>query len=267
MPVARTSRTVLATAVMSILVVLAMVAVSLLARDNADLHRRAQVVAEQLHGSAEEMSALKWEVNTEILTGAPDLSTNGVAYTSGARILEQLGAESSQLARLQPGADSERLTNDVQELTAASLQSVSVASSTRERSALASVQGTFTPILNRIDMDTASAAQHQQASAASVLEGSLLASIGSLLLGIAVLAGLGWRLAYVHRRVALEDEVRTIERRTERRIRALLERSSDVVTVLGLDLRVRWSGSVRAAAAGPRARLAHRGADQLDRAP
>ena len=44
----------------------------------------------------------------------------------------------------------------------------------------------------------------------------------------------------------LADEIRAIERRSEQRLRALVEQSSDVVTVLGRDLLTRWqAGSIR----------------------
>ncbi len=82
--------------------------------------------------------------------------------------------------------------------------------------------------------------------ATGALERSLVASIGSLLLGVAVLGGLGWRLARTRRSAILAEQVRAIERRSEQRVRALVEHSSDVVTVLGRDLRVRWqAASVR----------------------
>ena len=97
-----------------------------------------------------------------------------------------------------------------------------------------------------MDSDAQRIAEHQQAVAAGALERSLVASIGSLLLGVGALAGLGLRLARVRRRAVLAEEVRAVERRSEQRIRALVEHSSDVVTVLGRDLRVRWqAASVR----------------------
>lgn len=40
------------------LVVVAMVAAAVLARQSADLHRRAQVLAEQVHAATQELSAL-----------------------------------------------------------------------------------------------------------------------------------------------------------------------------------------------------------------
>jgi diguanylate cyclase (GGDEF)-like protein/PAS domain S-box-containing protein len=50
----------------------------------------------------------------------------------------------------------------------------------------------------------------------------------------------------MRRSAILTEQVRAIERRSEQRIRALVEHSSDVVTVLGPDLRVRWqAASVR----------------------
>lgn len=61
----------------SVLVVPAMVAAAVISQRSSDLHRRAQVVAEQIRASSEEMSALKWRTNTLVLTGGADLSSSG----------------------------------------------------------------------------------------------------------------------------------------------------------------------------------------------
>ena len=98
----------------------------------------------------------------------------------------------------------------------------------------------FQPILNRLDDDAQQAADHEQAVAASTLRRLLWGSIGSLLLGVFALVGLTVRHGRAQRRAMLEKEVRAVERLGEQRIRALVERSSDVATVLGRDLCVRW---------------------------
>ena len=51
------------------LVVLAMVGAAIVSHRSSDLHRRAQVVAEQIRASSQEMSALKWRTNTLVLLG------------------------------------------------------------------------------------------------------------------------------------------------------------------------------------------------------
>ncbi len=237
-----------AVGLMSVLVVLAMVSAAVLSSRSADVHRRAQVLAEQVHASTQELSALKWRANSEVLAGTADLSSNGTLVLDGARIISELNGEIGELERLQPGADAERLQRDVQEAYVGGLKVLALAGGRRHLShgTLTTMQTSFQPLLDRMDTDAQRTAEHQQAVASGALERSLVASIGSLLLGVGALAGLGLRLARLRRRAVLAEEVRAVERRSEQRIRALVEHSSDVVTVLGRDLRVRWqAASVR----------------------
>jgi len=232
----------------SVLVVLAMVAVAVISLEAADSHRRAQVLVQQLRASSQEMSALKWRANTEVLAGTADLSLSGPFVRDGVRILSQLNNEVTQLQKQDPGSDTERLGRDVAQLIAGSLQALDATrrSGAASKAALARTQDQFQPILDRLDRDAQREPQHQQAVAAGAIQRSLWASIASVLLGVGLLAVLGRRLASVRRRTQMADELRAVERRSEQRIRALVEHSSDVVTVLGRDLRVRWqAASVR----------------------
>ncbi len=233
---------------LSVLVVVGMVAVSVVSRQAADSHRRAQVLAEQLRASSQEMSALKWRANTQLLSGTADFSTSGKLVSDGARILAQLHDEVTEYQRDQPGADARRLWDDVQELISGSIHGLDGARGVdpRSGSALAQMQNQFQPVLDRMDVDAARAAGHQRAIATAALQSLMWASIGSLLLGVCLLAVLGWRLASLRRRTVLAEEIRAVERRSEQRLRELVEHSSDVVTLLGQDLRVRWqAASVR----------------------
>jgi len=222
-----------------------MVAAAIVSQQSSDLHRRAEVMAEEIRASSQEMSTFKWRTNTEVLTGTANLSESGALVSDGTRILSQLSTETAQLVKLQGGRDSDRLARDVQELLAASLQALSAARNPGARS-LAQIQDQFQPILDRMDNNAQQAAQHQQAVAAEAISRSLWSSIASVVLGVGLLGVLGWRLAILQRRNAVAEQTRAIERRNDQRIRALLEDSSDVVTVLGRDLGVRWqAASVR----------------------
>ena len=232
----------------SVLVVLAMVAAAVISRQSSDLHRRAQVVAEQIRASSQEMSALKWRANTLMLIGTADLSSSGGIVGDGTRILTELNGEAAQLSKLEPGPDAQRLVRDAQQLFVASVQAAGASRVVRSSSpaSLARIQDQFQPILDRMDRDAHLAARHQQMIAGQALGRSLWLSIGSMLLGIGMLGLLGWRLASVNRRSALTDKERAMERRSEQRVRALVDDASEVVTVLGRDLRVRWqAASVR----------------------
>ncbi|MGO9902727.1 MAG: putative bifunctional diguanylate cyclase/phosphodiesterase [Solirubrobacteraceae bacterium] len=232
-----------ATVVMAVVVVVAMVVVADLAARSADLHRRAQVVVEQIRVSGEEMSAFKWMANTEVLEGTADFSLDGPLVREGAGITTQLDAEVAQLGKLAPGSATARLHTDIKRLFSSELQELSIARGPRTTASLAAMQARFEPIIDRLDSDAQQAAQQQQAVASGAVQRLLLGSIGSLLLGVLALVGLIVRQGRVQRRSVLAEQVRAVERRSEQRIRALVERSSDVVTVLGRDLHVRWQAA------------------------
>jgi diguanylate cyclase (GGDEF)-like protein/PAS domain S-box-containing protein len=180
-----------------------------------------------------------------VLAGTADLSLGGPLVAEGARVISELSAEVAALGKLMPGRDALRLQRDVQQVYLSGLQQLALARGSARLSpaTLAVMQAGFQPPLDRLDDDARRAAQHEQAVAAGALHRALLASIGSLLLGIAALAGLGLRLASTHRSALLAEEVRAVERRSEQRVRALVEHSSDVVTVLDRELRVRWQAA------------------------
>jgi diguanylate cyclase (GGDEF)-like protein/PAS domain S-box-containing protein len=229
-------------------IVAAMVAAAVLSRQAADSHRRAQVLAEQLLASSQEMSALKWRVNTEVLKGTVDLSRSGANAREGARILGRLNAEATQLRQLQPGVDSQHLYDDVQQLIAGSISSLDLAQgiTPQAKSTLAQLQKNFQPILDRMERDAGRAAAHEQTVAARALSNLQWVSIGSLLVGVLLLAALGWRLEALRRRSVLAEELREHERRSEQRTHELVEHSSDVITLLRPDLTIQWqAGSVR----------------------
>jgi diguanylate cyclase (GGDEF)-like protein/PAS domain S-box-containing protein len=243
MPVGR-----LVIGLLSVLVVVGMVAAAVFARQSADTHRRAQVLAEQVHASTQELSALKWRADADVLARTADLSLGGSLVREGARIVSELNTEIARLQRLQPGVDAQRLERDVQATYAGGMQALALAAGHRRLSqgTLTTMQDTFQPLVDRIDADARRIALHQQAVAARALNRSLAAEIGSLLLGVVVLAALGLRLGQLRRRAALAAQARAVERRSDQRIRALVEHSSDVIMVLGRDLRIRWqAASVR----------------------
>jgi diguanylate cyclase (GGDEF)-like protein/PAS domain S-box-containing protein len=241
--IASISRDGLLTLLISILVVLAMVAAAAFARQTADQHRRAEVLAEQVHGSFEELTAFKWEADTYVAQGTANFRLDSPFVARGFRIMSQLTDEVRRLHHLVAEPDTERLQRDVQDLYAGSLQMLAVMRSHGPVPANDQDQNTFEPALHRMDRDAQLTAAHQRSVAGGALEFAWIGSIGSLLLGVCALSGLAWRLARQRRRAALEGEVRAVERRSEQRIRALVELSRDVVTVLDRDLRVRWQAA------------------------
>jgi diguanylate cyclase (GGDEF)-like protein len=243
--VARVSRRGMAVVAMSVLVVLAMVAAATFSRQSSDVHRRAQILVEQLRGDAQQLSALRWRVNTQMLLGNQNLAP---VVSEGVGLVSTMNDELKQLGELQPGADTARLKADVEQFYAVGSQQLATlrqltAAKKNPDSLQGRIASQFQPILDRMDRDAQRAALHQQTIAAAAIQRSDILSIGSMLLGLVALAALSLRFGRLHRHAMLADEVRVIERRSEHRIRALIEHSSDVVTVLGRDLLVRWQAA------------------------
>lgn len=113
--------------------------------------------------------------------------------SDGARILMQLNNEATQLIKLEPGTDAQRLRRDAEQLFAASVEAAGASRGVESSShaSLVRIQDQFQPILDRMN----------------------------------------------------DDNERAMERRSEQRIRALVDDATDVVTLLGHDLRVRWQAA------------------------
>ena len=265
----RVTRGALAMGLLSVLVVLAMVAVAVVSRQAADSHRRAQVLAEQLRASSQEMSALKWRANTQVLSGTADFSTTGSLVSAGARILAQLHAEVTEFRRAQPGADTQRLWDDVQELIAGSVQR----SRRRQRrqsqvpATLTQMQKQFQPILDRMDVDAQRAAQHQQAVATAgprepAVGVDRFAAAGSVPAGGTLVAP--GEPSPAHRAGRGGARRRAPQRAADPRARRALQRRRHTA---GARLARALAGRIGARPAGDRARLAGRHADHIDCAP
>ena len=244
------SRGAAAFGAMFVLVVVAMVAAAVISQDSADTHRRAQLLAVEVRTATQELTSVKWQANSEVLAGTADadLSGNGLLVREGLQAMGQLTTDLAHLEHLAPGADVTTLRRDIEQVYVSGLQQLARARGPKplSKATLTAMQSGFQPPLDRLDADAQRTAEQQQAVAAAALERSLEASIASLLLGVGALVGLGWRFMRMRRRTVLAEQARSTERRSERRIRALVEHSSDVVTVLGSDLRVRWqAASVR----------------------
>ena len=185
-----------AAVVMSLVVVLAMVAVAAFSRQSADVHRRAQVLVEELRGDAQELSSLRWRVNTEVLLGNADLAP---VVTEGVGLVSAMNAQLAQLGELQPGADTDRLRDDVHQFYAIGSQQLAAlraltAAKKNPNELGGRIASQFQPVLDRMDSDVQRASLHQQVVAGAAIERADIGSIGSMLLGLAALAALGWRL-------------------------------------------------------------------------
>ena len=101
----------------------------------------------------------------------------------------------------------------------------------------------FHPTVARLNADADAAARAEARVANRAGARAVTAFVASLVVGIVALVLLGWRHQRLRRRAALAAQRLTIEGRSDRRIRALLEHSTDALTVIGPDLHVRWTAS------------------------
>ena len=101
----------------------------------------------------------------------------------------------------------------------------------------------FGPALQALNNDSLTDAAVQQRVADAAAARSRVAYIGSLVIGLALLVLLGLQLYRIRRRSLLIEERRSTQRRTEQRVRALVEHSSDIITVVGPELTIRWQSN------------------------
>jgi diguanylate cyclase (GGDEF)-like protein/PAS domain S-box-containing protein len=228
----------------SLAIVATMVLVASHARQKADDARRAQALVERLHGGAEEIVALKSEALLRLATSEkppsvvlrPLVAAGGHAFAGLTRTQRDLGA-------LLPLEQTAQLARDLGRLSTAGGRLVSAASA---RGFGDVSDRDFTPALERFHAHLEAVLRDQKRAADAAGERSAVAFFGALGGGLVTLLLLTLWLERVRRRGAVAESVRAVERHSEERIRALVEHASDVVTVVGRDLVIRWqAGSAR----------------------
>ena len=98
----------------------------------------------------------------------------------------------------------------------------------------------FSPAMKRLERATSTAAQRQDQRAEAALVRARTGGVASLVVGVLLLALLGWRLHRIQGGSALAEQARAVERRGEERLHALVRHSSDVVAVIDPTSRVLW---------------------------
>ena len=127
------------------------------------------------------------------------------------------------------------------------------------RQGMTATEALFAPTVDALNQDAVKAAAAQRRIARQAADRAGFAFFGSLAVGLVLLVLLGFQLHRTRRGASLDKQQRTLEQRSERRIRALVEHSSDIIVVVGPDLTVRWqSTSVEAG-------LGHSASDVLGR--
>jgi len=109
--------------------------------------------------------------------------------------------------------------------------------------AIATVNTKLIPMLTKLDQATAAAYDMEAANAQLSAKHASWVYSGTLIAGLLLLVILGARLSRLRHKSALVEERRVVEVRAERRLRGLIEHSSDIILVVNADLTVRWQSS------------------------
>ncbi len=220
----------------------AMIVTAGMAQRDAERHQRVQVLVERVHAYSQEVASIVWQGVDEMwATGRQPAGVIGHGFIAWGQLTSSLSAlrtaDSSQDTR-RLLADADRLNN----LGSSSLLALA-RGHVRPRAALIVLENAFAPAVTALDRDSTADASSQERVAAAAAARTRRAYMGSIGIGLLLLLILGVGLHRLRRAVVLGDARRALERRSEERVHALIEHSSDVITVVGRDLVIRWQSS------------------------
>jgi diguanylate cyclase (GGDEF)-like protein/PAS domain S-box-containing protein len=224
-------------------VIAAMVATAETAQRNAERHQHVQVMVERVRALSQQTIAIAWEGvagwNARSLKAAADpaLMNRGIA-TWGA-----LSAAITTLGHEDHSASTRALERDSAAVYRAGLKAMQTFGAHDLTGVMADLRGPFAAGLGTLDRDSVAAAAYQQRVAGRALSRAHVAYALSLLIGLLVLLLVGLTLHRLRRSAALADARRAMERQGEERLRALIEHSTDLITVVDQELVVRWQSS------------------------
>jgi diguanylate cyclase (GGDEF)-like protein/PAS domain S-box-containing protein len=227
--------------VCALAVIVGMVLMAGRANGQRDQAREIQLTIERVRADAKDISAYTWR-GLATVHGPPSEST----VADGMDTYRRINAGLLSLRRL--GAPPARLKELETRLGAVYASGFQTAAVGRRdpKAARRMAMTSLTPAVARFDWGLTEAARSQGQLARAAKLRSEIGSLGSLGVGLALLALLGWRMHRMNRSSALAEHRRAIERRGEERLHALVRHSSDVVAVVDADWKVRWlADSVR----------------------
>jgi diguanylate cyclase (GGDEF)-like protein/PAS domain S-box-containing protein len=223
-------------------VVAAMVLIAETARRDSERHLRAQVMVERVRVEAQAVGALDWQALALVASrgrATPVIAVSGLVR-QGLTAWNSLSESLTALRAAEPGPMAPRLQREALGLFTVGHSVLGVFLRGDLKDAIALNETTIQPQLRRLDADAQAAAARQQTIASQASRRAAELYVGSLAAGLFLLLLVGWRLHRLRRSALLADAQRALERRSEQRVRALVEHSSDVISVLDRDLRVRW---------------------------
>jgi diguanylate cyclase (GGDEF)-like protein/PAS domain S-box-containing protein len=222
-------------------VVAAMVLVAETARRDAERHLRAQVLVERVRAEGHAIGSLQWQALAIIASGGTEKDVvqadlAGRAFATGGSLRNTL----VRLRAAEPGASSARLQREGNALFAVGKRAFLAFNNGAMEIALQLDSTRLRPQLAAFDAYAQQAAAHQEAVANAVSKRAAVLYVGSLVVGLALLLLLGWRLHRQRRHASLSEARLALERHSEQRLRALVEHSSDAIMVVDPNLTVTW---------------------------
>jgi diguanylate cyclase (GGDEF)-like protein/PAS domain S-box-containing protein len=204
------------------------------ARQQADRARQAQVLMERVHNGTERVDVVTWRSLATTSAASPATLAAGLqAYkqvVSSVRELHRLGVPRRNVQEVEGAVG-----------TAYGIGINTLAISRRDpRAGRRMALTIFSPAMRRLEVATNRAAHRQDERAQAALLRARIGGVASLVLGVLLLALLGWRLHRIQGGSALAEQARAVERRGEERLHALVRHSSDVVAVIDPSSRVLW---------------------------
>jgi diguanylate cyclase (GGDEF)-like protein/PAS domain S-box-containing protein len=234
----------LALLAIAIAIVGTMVLVSQTAREDANRHTRAQVLVEAIRASSEQLNAIRAQALADALANRKGVvEVDSSLVNQGFSAWSALVSALNQLQKFEPDARTAKLQRDVGGLYGSGLHTLAITNGRPLAQALHDTQVNFSPALNRLNTDAEAVAGYEQRVSASASSNADIAFVGSLGLGLMALLLIGARFHRLRRRTELEADRRTIETRSEARLRTLVEHSTDIVTVIDRELVVRWQAA------------------------
>ena len=256
----------LLTLVAAIAVIAAMVVITQTARGDAEHHQHVQVLVERVRGASQEMSVFIWLGMGGTWTHSdPGLINQSQLTGRGLAIYGRLSGALTALRRADNGAQTRALVRDTDQLYAQGMQVLPAVLGGNE-GAKPAVQQSIRLTFAALDRHSQAAAAAQQRAADKASTRASIAYVGSLMIGLLLLLLLGIGLYRLRGRTLVSEQRRAAERRTEQRIRALVEHSSDIITVVAPDLKVHWQSPTLQTTLGRPAEslIGHRLTDLVD---
>jgi diguanylate cyclase (GGDEF)-like protein len=187
-------------------VIAAMVLVAETARRDAEHHLRAEVLLERVRAEGEAIGSLNWQgLAMSTAGGTPRNAAPAQLVGGGLAAWRSLSADLTELSAIDPGGAATRLHSDAGGLYAAGMQAFMASKGADVKRSLEVDTTILRPRLAAFDAHATQAAANQQKVAEGASRRAAVLYVGSLVVGLLLLALLGLRLYRIRRRVALTD--------------------------------------------------------------